>query len=129
MDERGDAIRPTHDELALITQLGRLGRMVEAGLSPPESASRLLAEETAGGYTERNRAAMAALGQRLLSPEYMAEFAAAQGETDPAKREAALAALTRANFAAIDMEAVHRTIAARNRQMKAEGLLPPDAPI
>ena len=80
--------------------------------------------ESAEAYAERNRAAMEALETRVLSPEYLAQFEAAQSEPDPVKRAAAHAALKRANFAVIDMEAVHRTIAARNRQFQQEGLLP-----
>ena len=117
---------PTAEELAIITQLARVERLVNSGMDPIEAAQKLLEPESAEAYTERNRDAMAALEARLLSPEYLAQYEAAQSEPDPKKRAAALAALKRENFAAIDMEAVHRTISARNRQHQKEGLLPPD---
>jgi hypothetical protein len=69
------------------------------------------------------------LEERILSPEYMARFAAIQSEPDPVKRAELNAELKRENFAAIDMEAVHRTIRARNTQWKKEGILPPDAKV
>ncbi len=130
MAEMDNSSEPTSEELSLLTQLGRLERMItEEGISPAAAAERLLAPETVEAYSARNRAAMEALELRLLSPEYMARFAAAQVEPDPIKRAAAHAALKRENFSAIDMEAVHRVITARNRQMRAEGQLPPEAPI
>jgi hypothetical protein len=115
---------PTAEELSILTQMGRIDRLVQSGLDPVEAAKKLLEPESAKDYAERNRAAMEALEARLLSPEYQSRFEAAQSEPDPLKREAAHATLKRENFAAIDMEAVHRAIAARNRQFKQEGLLP-----
>ena len=120
---------PTAEELAALTQLGRLQRLLEQGYTPADAAAKLLEPESPEAYARRNREAMAALEQRLLSPEYMAQFTAIEAAQDPAERERLRADLKRANFAAIDMEAVHRTIASRNRQMRAEGLLPPDARI
>jgi len=126
MDDTAD---PTPEELSALTHFGRLARLLDQGFSPVEAATKLTEAENAEGYAERNRAAMTALEERMLSPEYLARFAAAQCETDPAKKAAAHAALKRENFAAVDMEAVHRTISSRNRQMQAEGMLPPHLPL
>ena len=120
---------PSQDELWLITHLGRINRLVADGMTPIEAAAKLAADESADEYAERNQAAMEALEKRILAPEYMARFAAIQSEPDPRRKAELEADLKRENFAAIDMEAVHRTIRARNRQWKAEGVLPPDAPI
>lgn len=43
--------------------------MKEAGLSFEDDVARLLAPESADDYTARNRAAMEALEERLLSPD------------------------------------------------------------
>lgn len=118
---------PSKLELSLITKAGRLKRMIAAGMTFEEATAKMLSDETAQEYAERNRAAMEALEARILSPEYMARFAAIQAEPDPAKRAGLEAELKRDNFAEIDMEAVHRTISSRNRQMVKEGVLPPDA--
>lgn len=117
---------PTSEELAAITQLGRLQRLLEQGYTPAAAAAKLLEPETPEAYASRNRAAMEALEQRLLSSEYTARYTAIENERDPEKRERLRADLKRDNFAAIDMEAVHRNIAARNRQMRSEGILPKD---
>ena len=124
MENSGD---PTADELAIITHLGRLDRLIAAGMTPAAAAELLHRDETSDEYAERNRAAMAALEARLLSPEYEAKIAAIEAIKDPAAKAKASAALKRENFALIDMEAVHRTIRARNRQFVAEGILPPHA--
>lgn len=127
---REEAHEPNRQELHALTILGRLQRMVEQeGLTPAAAAAKMLQDESAVEYAERNRQAMDELEKRILSPEYMERWRQAYEEPDPEKRAAALAAIKRENYATIDMEAVHRTIASRNRQLKAEGLLPPDAPI
>jgi hypothetical protein len=125
-DESPD--KPTSEELVFLTQIGRLSRMLREGRDINEVLEELYSPETAQSYSERNQAAMEALEQRMTSPEYLRKYAEAINEQDAAIREKLLADLKRENFATIDMEAVHRTIRARNRQMKAEGLLPPDAP-
>lgn len=126
-DESPD--KPTSEELVFLTQIGRLSRMLREGRDINEVLEELYSPETAQSYSERNQAAMEALEQRMTSPEYLRKYAEAFNEQDTAIREKLLADIKRENFATIDMEAVHRTISARNRQMKAEGLLPPDAPI
>lgn len=117
---------PSKLELSLITKAGRLRRMIAAGMTLEEATAKMLTDETAEEYAERNRAAMEALEARILSPAYMQRFEAIRAEPDPVKRAALEADLKRDNFAEIDMEAVHRNISARNRQMQQEGLLPPD---
>ncbi len=124
-----DSSEPDPLELSLISMLGRLERMKAAGLSPDEAVQRLLKEETPEEYLARNEEAMAALEKRILSPEYMAKWSEAYHEADPDVRARKLADLKRETYATNDIAAVHRVIAARNRQMKAEGILPPDAPI
>ncbi len=125
--------KPSGEELAIITHLGRLNRLVGQGMSPMEAAQQFLkeaaGEESPDEYAERNRRAMEEVEAWILSPEYMAKYEKALSEPDPVKKEAALADLKRENFAKLDMTAFHRTIAARNRQWKAEGILPPDAKI
>lgn len=118
---------PSKLELSLITKAGRLRRMMAAGLTLDEATAKILAPETAEEYAERNRAAMEALEARMLSSAYMERFTSIRSEPDPVKRALLEAELKRENFAEIDMEAVHRNITARNRQMVQEGLLPPDA--
>jgi hypothetical protein len=122
-------VEPSKDELALLTQLGRVVRAVDEGASVSEATESLLRNESAPDYVQRNQEAMQLLEERILSPEYMARFAAIQAEPDPVKRAKMSADLKRKNFAAIDMEAVHRTIRARNIQWKKEGILPPDVKI
>jgi hypothetical protein len=119
---------PSQEELAQIALLGRLDRLIAQGLTPMEAAAKLMEPESVEAYLARNAEARSSLEERLNSPEYWAQFAAIQAETDPSRKAALKAELKRANFAAIDMEAIHRTIRARNRQLKAEGILPPDAP-
>ena len=122
--------KPSLPELMAISELGRFQRlMADEGLSLTEAAARLAGPESAQAYAERGRAALAALEARILSPAYLEDFGAAQAEPDPVRRAERLAAQQRATFAAIDMVAVHRVIAARNRQWRAEGILPPDQPI
>ena len=78
---------PTAEELAALTQLGRLQRLLEQGYTPADAAAKLLEPESPEAYARRNREAMAALEQRLLSPEYMAQFTAIEAAQDPAERE------------------------------------------
>lgn len=118
---------PSQLELSLITKAGRLKRLMASGLSLEEATVKMLSDESAEEYAERNRAAMEALEARILSPAYMERYGAASAEPDENKRAQLLADLKRDTFAEIDMEAVHRIISARNRQMVHEGLLPPDA--
>ena len=120
---------PTIRELMIITRLARADRLVAQGMSPIEAANKICANETAKEYTMRNKEAMAALEERMMSSDYQARFEAIRAITDPVAKASAEAAIKRENFSAIDMEAVRRTIRSRNRQMKAEGMLPPDAAI
>ena len=114
----------------MISELARLQRLLgEESLNLPAAVARLTGPESAEAYAERGRAALAALEERILSPAYLEEFNAAQAEPDPVRRAERLAALKLANFTAIDMVAVHRVIAARNRQWRADGILPPTAAI
>ena len=125
-----DPHEPSQFELGVLGVHGRIQRMMrDEGLTMDEAVAKLLQPETREDYLARNAAAMEDVEQHILSPDYMERFAVAQSEPDAAKRAELLAALKRDNFANHDIEALHRVIRARNRQLKAEGLLPPDAPI
>lgn len=117
---------PTNDELALVGHLGRLRRLAKEGLSAEEIVAQLTSPESSESYVARNQTAMAELEQRILSPEYFEKVAGILALSDPVARAAAQSALKLEMFATLDMEAVHRTIAARNRQLVSEGVLPPD---
>jgi hypothetical protein len=121
---------PSLTELMAISELARLQRLIaDEGLDLEAAIERVAGPESAEAYAERGRAALVALEARMLSPAYLEEFNAAQAEPDPLRRAERLAALKLANFATLDMVAVHRVIAARNRQWRAEGILPPTAAI
>jgi hypothetical protein len=81
--------------------------------------------ETVDEYVARNKAAMDAVEARILSPEYMNRYTEIMSCSDPAERDRRLADLKRENYATLDIAALHRTIRARNKQMFAEGVLPP----
>jgi hypothetical protein len=116
-------------ELRALQIMMRLRRLKSEGLTMDEAASRMLAPESADEYTRRNEQALAEVEARLLSPEYLERFAKIQAEPDEEVRAKLEAELKRENYATLDLEALHRVIRARNRQWKAEGILPPDAPI
>lgn len=123
---------PTPDpiELSIISLQGRLDRLMnEEGLSVVEAVQRLLQSENAQEYVARNERAMDEVTKRLSDPAYMDAYAAAMSEPDERVRAQRLADLKRETFRLVDIEAVHRTIGARNRQWKAEGILSPDAPV
>lgn len=123
------ALTPSRAELELLSGIGRVGRLVAAGATPLDAVEMLLKPESSEEYVQRNQTAMEDLEKRILSPEYQARFSAIQEVQDPVKRAQLSAELKRETFASIDMEAVHRTIRARNRQWQKEGILPPDAKV
>lgn len=113
-------------ELQIIGTMGRLQRLVEeGGLSLEAAIAKLDQPETAEGYLERNAKAIREAGDYLVSPEYLAKVSAALNEPDPNKRARLQANLKRESFARLDLQAVHRQIGARIRQMEAEGVIPP----
>jgi hypothetical protein len=116
----------TYDQLMILSHMGRINRMVKAGMSLEAAIAEASKEESPDEYIARNTAALDALTARLLSPEYTQRFAEAHAISDPEEREAALEALKRENFESIDMEAAHRHVNAANRRAVAEGMLPPD---
>lgn len=113
-------------ELQIIGTMGRLQRLVqEEGLTIDAAAAKIIGPESADEYVARNAKAMQSVEAYLLSPEYLAKVAAATNEPDPAKRAAMQADLKRENFARLDLQAVHRHIGARVKQMEAEGVIRP----
>lgn len=121
---------PDPIELNILSLQGRLDRMInDEGLDIMEAMQRITLPESAQDYACRNEQAMRELEKRLLDPGYIDAFAEAMSERDETIRAQKLAALQRETFRLVDIEAVHRMIRARNRQWKAEGILPPDAQI
>ncbi len=86
----------------------------------------MVARESANEYVARNSEAIDEIQRTLFSAEYLTRFDDANNDLNPAERRRKLAALRRENYATLDIEALHRVIEARNRHLKAEGVLPPD---
>lgn len=120
--------QPDPAELRLLGVAGRLQRLRDQGLSLEEAVRALAKKESAEEYVARNQQALGEVEARMLSPEYLERFAEANSDPDPESRARKLAELKRENYATLDLEALHRHISARNKQCKAEGVLPPDAP-
>lgn len=117
---------PDPRELALLQLQARLRRLEAKGLTREEALAKIVAGESASEYMARNSDAIDEIQRTLFGAEYLARFEDANNEANPAERERKLAVLKRENYATLDIEALHRVIGARNRHLKAEGVLPRD---